>query len=88
MNEYIKNYRNREPFLALHKHSEAHPTVDDSARYLNINMRIGISTDWPKCNVNNSAFMYDEKLPFAEEYVRENQLRPDGIHPNDISIKT
>lgn len=32
--------------------------------------------------------MYDNKPPFAEAYTRENQLRPDGLHQNDIGIKT
>jgi len=74
--------------LALEKFQEAHPVIDDSARYLNINMRVGISNDWPKAHINKSAFMYDTKPAFAEALTRENQLRPDGLHQADIGIKT
>ena len=53
-------------------HQEAHPTVNDESRYCNINMRVGISNDWPKTHINKTAFMYDEKPPYAEVLIREN----------------
>ena len=45
--DFIDQYRSTEPLRALEQFNDLNPAADDSARYCNINKRIGISKDWP-----------------------------------------